>query len=376
MQSAASVADQMNSVILLCSVLMFVASVPAGAASAGDLVLSGRPTDLRKTSQGEPIEIYGDVAVLKSSRVKSGGSITALSWTLGLVRYCTTGLSEFQRTQALVAAEMWNQSSAAKLFEDCSGTPRINFVNDPNMTACGASHVGMIADPGGTQQIWIRCWNIGVIAHEFGHALGFFHEHQRSDRESFVTLSGSGCGDPINYGALSSVNYTAYDFASIMHYSSDPGSSCFLQASTRQPNGDPPGSSNFCVTASQCTDLMGQPTVSARDRLGVGKRYGFRVPIVRRGAPAGLSVTGALIPCNGSSECLFDYGATASLSASPPSGHMVRFSGACEGLLQCVFEPNSNMPVFITTYSLAEGATGLDHGVMRDSFEGPVPSVF
>jgi hypothetical protein len=59
------------------------------------------------------------------------------------------------------------------------------------------------------------------VAHELGHALGFFHEHQRSDRDSYISIDFSN----VRENAVGNFNIGSgrpligeYDFASIMHY--------------------------------------------------------------------------------------------------------------------------------------------------------------
>lgn len=73
---------------------------------------------------------------------------------------------------------------------------------------------------GGTQRIWlnivdnISIWQ--VAAHEFGHALGQFHEHSRCERNEFITLAYKGAVE----GPYCDLTTTeAYDTWSIMHYS-------------------------------------------------------------------------------------------------------------------------------------------------------------
>ena len=56
--------------------------------------------------------------------------------------------------------------------------------------------------------------------HELGHVLGFHHEHQRSDRDNYVTID---IGNVAGNARFAFDKYTfpvvgAYDFGSIMHY--------------------------------------------------------------------------------------------------------------------------------------------------------------
>jgi hypothetical protein len=53
--------------------------------------------------------------------------------------------------------------------------------------ACWSS-VGMF---GGMQRLSLgqRCWYIGIVIHELGHAIGFWHEMNRPDRDQHISIN-------------------------------------------------------------------------------------------------------------------------------------------------------------------------------------------
>ena len=68
----------------------------------------------------------------------------------------------------------------------------------------------------------INCSFTG-ICHEIGHAIGLLHEHQRSDRNSYVTLTAANSDKPYLLGDFDffANNFQLiglYDYASVMHY--------------------------------------------------------------------------------------------------------------------------------------------------------------
>ncbi|MFN2445267.1 MAG: M12 family metallopeptidase [Vicinamibacterales bacterium] len=64
------------------------------------------------------------------------------------------------------------------------------------------------------------CWFDSVILHEIGHALGLLHEHQRADRDAFVSVDYANVHSryafAFNYGL--GVVRGPYDLRSVMHY--------------------------------------------------------------------------------------------------------------------------------------------------------------
>ncbi|MCB1173559.1 MAG: M12 family metallopeptidase [Leptospiraceae bacterium] len=83
------------------------------------------------------------------------------------------------------------------------------------------SAVGMV---GGMQKVQLadECTYTSVL-HELGHALGAMHEHQRTDRDTYVNIITANIETDYLYAfdkvsAASYTDYGSYDFNSIMHY--------------------------------------------------------------------------------------------------------------------------------------------------------------
>ncbi|XP_069805665.1 embryonic protein UVS.2-like [Dendropsophus ebraccatus] len=65
------------------------------------------------------------------------------------------------------------------------------------------------------------CMYRGIIQHEINHALGFYHEHMRSDRDDYVTIRYQyiSAADRGNFNKADSNNLgLEYDYGSVMHY--------------------------------------------------------------------------------------------------------------------------------------------------------------
>ncbi|CAH3196015.1 unnamed protein product, partial [Porites evermanni] len=87
-----------------------------------------------------------------------------------------------------------------------------------------SSYVGRIS---GKQIINLArgCWQMGTVAHEMAHALGFYHEQSRPDRDDYVTIRTENIKagkNVVNFKKQSSYSVdslgTPYDYGSIMHY--------------------------------------------------------------------------------------------------------------------------------------------------------------
>ncbi|GIY22743.1 astacin-like metalloprotease toxin 1 [Caerostris darwini] len=74
-----------------------------------------------------------------------------------------------------------------------------------------------------TLSLGVHCRSVGTAIHEMGHALGFYHEHTRSDKDDYVTIYFKNIkeGKEQNFVKLNpnqNILYTAFDYDSIMIY--------------------------------------------------------------------------------------------------------------------------------------------------------------
>ncbi|CAL1266936.1 unnamed protein product [Larinioides sclopetarius] len=122
-----------------------------------------------------------------------------------------------------------------------------NFVHIVQKRGC-YSYVGKI---NGAQELSLGrgCWYVGTIVHELGHAIGLYHEHQRSDRDQYLNVYSNNVieGQIHNFQktrANQEIIAGRYDYTSIMHYgnyafSRQPGRLRTMEAKDGTPLKEP-----------------------------------------------------------------------------------------------------------------------------------------
>ncbi|XP_037956128.1 dorsal-ventral patterning protein tolloid [Teleopsis dalmanni] len=117
----------------------------------------------------------------------------------------------------------WENFTCIKFIErDPKVHPNYIFFTIKNCGCC--SFVGKRGN--GRQDISIgrNCERFGIVVHELGHVIGFWHEHTRTDRDKHIIINKANImkGQEYNFDVLSPEDVDSlglpYDYNSIMHY--------------------------------------------------------------------------------------------------------------------------------------------------------------
>ena len=148
------------------------------------------------------------------------------AWDAGVIPYqISDAFSATERQRILSRFTVWMQLAPVRFVPRTSQTAYLTITRDPatanQATACfsgvGQPRRGLTV----RTNLGDGCQSDRTVAHELGHALGLFHEHQRPDRDNYVTIDFSN----IRANAVGNFNISTtlplvgeYDFGSIMHY--------------------------------------------------------------------------------------------------------------------------------------------------------------
>ncbi|KAI1299973.1 Astacin-like metalloprotease toxin 1 [Halotydeus destructor] len=170
-----------------------------------------------------PKLLFGDIRIPGNYKQKQVVFRNAMSyddwlWPKGIIPIEIDAKLESYRPLIVDALNHYHQHTCLRFKQRTFEVDYVRFIYDEG---CYSS-IGRI---GGQQTISLAegCYCKGTIIHEVMHALGFWHEQNRSDRDDYIQVLYENIKDgsadqfeklPANENRL----LTAYDYYSIMHY--------------------------------------------------------------------------------------------------------------------------------------------------------------
>lgn len=205
-------------VTFLCAVLL--ANVKSEVYFEGDILVE-RENQFQMGS-------FSSIVNQTNNRVKRAATAKKERiWDFGVVPYVidpNAGFTVKQKTEFKEAMRHWETFTCIK-FVERNASEHENFILFTILDCHCCSPVGKQGKGGQNLSIGKGCHKRGIIIHELGHAIGFWHEHTRPDRDDYVEIKVENLqtGQEHNFNKLTTDDVDTlgqpYDYGSIMHYS-------------------------------------------------------------------------------------------------------------------------------------------------------------
>ncbi|OWA50597.1 putative Zinc metalloproteinase nas-14 [Hypsibius exemplaris] len=177
-----------------------------------------------------------DPIVIAANKKKKGAKNGVVDenqrWKNGKIPYTMAeGFTLKQQGQLIDAMDDFSLQTCIKFVPLSDEQDYVQFETYPeseSLGGCGGSPIGRMHGP---QRLILstanggECFIKGVIQHELMHAVGFYHEQSRTDRDDYVDINMANLDHETflrNFQSYSALEVTAfgfpYDFESIMHY--------------------------------------------------------------------------------------------------------------------------------------------------------------
>ncbi|XP_058836590.1 protein tolkin-like [Topomyia yanbarensis] len=145
-------------------------------------------------------------------------------WDYGVIPYEIDGnFSGLHKALFKQAMRHWENYTCIK-FVERDPVEHVNFIVFTERPCGCCSFVGKRGNGPQAISIGKNCDKFGIVVHELGHVVGFWHEHTRPDREDHVVIEKHNImiGQEYNFNKLTEDEVNSlgqpYDYFSIMHY--------------------------------------------------------------------------------------------------------------------------------------------------------------
>ena len=159
-----------------------------------------------------------------NSRVARSAVNNVPLWDNAVVPYrISCGFSNANKEAIRRAMDRWEDTTCLRFVPQTSQWDYILFLNWK--LGCFSTSIGK---QGLVQLINLNedgCTGLGTILHEIGHAIGFWHEQSRPDRDNYVRINWDNVDWWFHFNFMKrndfDIDYqdSGYDYGSIMHYS-------------------------------------------------------------------------------------------------------------------------------------------------------------
>ncbi|KAF4532823.1 hypothetical protein B566_EDAN002674, partial [Ephemera danica] len=161
------------------------------------------------------------------SRLRSVRAATARKeriWEYGVIPYeIDSNFSGSHKALFKMAMRHWENRTCVK-FVERSQTEHPSYILFTEKPCGCCSFVGRRGNGQQAISIGKNCDKFGIVVHELGHVVGFWHEHTRPDRDAHVQIVRENImtGQEYNFNKLTEEEVNSlglpYDYDSIMHY--------------------------------------------------------------------------------------------------------------------------------------------------------------